>query len=204
MTSGTKRHWRLSAALACALMTAAPAWALELPELMGLLAQNKSGEARFVEKRQVQGLARPLQSSGTLSFVAPGRFARQTLEPRPEAMVVDGDQVSLTRNGRTRQMALDAVPEMALMVKAIRGTLTGDGATLRQAFRLTLLGNAAQWTLQMEPQDARLAAQISYIMVSGRRGEVRGMEMQMADGDRSVTTIEPLPAGGSAAAASSP
>ena len=171
---------------------------------MGLLAQNKYGEARFVEKRQVQGLARPLQSSGTLSFVAPGRFARQTLEPRPEAMVVDGDQVSLTRNGRTRQMALDAVPEMALMVKAIRGTLTGDGATLRQAFRLTLLGNAAQWTLQMEPQDARLAAQISYIMVGGRRGEVRGMEMQMADGDRSVTTIEPLPAGGSAAAASSP
>jgi outer membrane lipoprotein-sorting protein len=179
-------------------MTAAPAWALELPELMGLLAQTKSGEARFVEKRQVQGLAKPLQSSGTLSFTAPGRFVRQTLEPKAEAMVVDGDQLSLTRNGRTRQMALDAVPELALTVKAIRGTLTGDGATLRQAFRLTLLGNTAQWTLQMEPQDARLAAQISYIVVSGRRGEVRGMEMQMADGDRSVMSIEPLAAGSGA------
>jgi outer membrane lipoprotein-sorting protein len=198
MTSGKRiALW----ALACGLMAAAPAWALELPELMGLLAQTKAGEARFVEKRQVQGLARPLQSSGTLSFTAPGRFSRQTLEPKPESMVVDGDQVSLTRNGRTRQMALDAVPELALTVKAIRGTLTGDGATLRQAFKLTLLGNAAQWTLQMEPQDARLAAQISYIVVSGRRGEVRGMEMQMADGDRSVMSIEPLATG---AGASSP
>ncbi len=165
---------------------------------MGLLAQNKAGEARFVETRQVQGLSRPLQSSGTLSFTAPGRFARQTKEPKAEAMVVDGDQVSLTRNGRTRQMALDAVPEMALMVKAIRGTLTGDGAALRQAFKLTLNGQVAQWTLQMEPQDVRLAMQVSYILVSGRRGELRGVEVQMADGDRSVMAIEPLAPGATA------
>lgn len=190
MISGSKI--RRLAALASAWMLTAPAWSLELPELMGLLAQTKAGEARFVETRQVQGLAKPLQSSGTLSFTAPARFVRQTKEPKPEAMVVDGDQVSLTRNGRTRQMALDAVPEMALMVKAIRGTLTGDGSTLRQAFKLTLNGQASQWTLQLEPQDVRLAMQVSYILVSGRRGELRGVEVQLADGDRSVMTIEPL------------
>lgn len=158
---------------------------------MGLLAQTKSGEARFVEQRHVQGLGKPLQSSGTLSFTAPSRFARQTLSPRPEAMVVDGNQVTLTRNGRSRQMALDAVPEMALLVQAVRGTLTGDGAALRQAFKLTLNGQAAQWSLQLEPQDARLASAVSYIHVTGRRGELRGVEVQLADGDRSVMTIEP-------------
>lgn len=196
MISGTKRwpgtafgRWLLALPL---LALATSASALELTELMGLLAQTRSGEARFVEQRHVQGLGKPLQSSGTLSFTAPSRFARQTLLPRPEAMVVDGNQVTLTRNGRSRQMALDAVPEMALLVQAVRGTLTGDGAALRQAFKLTLNGQAAQWSLQLEPQDARLAAAVSYIHVTGRRGELRGVEVQLADGDRSVMTIEPV------------
>jgi outer membrane lipoprotein-sorting protein len=168
--------------------------ALELPELMTLLGRNRAGEARFVEQRHVQGLGRPLQSSGTLSFTAPNRFARHTVLPRPEAMVVDGNQVTLTRNGRSRQMALDAVPEMALLVQAVRGTLTGDAAALRQAFKLTLDGQVSQWSLQLEPQDARLAGVVSYIHVTGRQGELRGVEVQMADGDRSVMTIEPSPA----------
>lgn len=187
MISGMKR-WLLAVPLA---VLATSATALELGELMGLLAQTKAGEARFVEQRHVQGLGRPLQSSGTLSFTAPHRFARQTLLPRPEAMVVDGNQVTLTRNGRSRQMALDAVPEMALLVQAVRGTLTGDAAALRRAFKLSLNGQLAQWSLQLEPQDARLAAAVSYIHVTGRRGELRGVEVQMADGDRSVMTIEP-------------
>jgi outer membrane lipoprotein-sorting protein len=175
-------------------MLAMGASALELPELMALLARNRGGEARFVEQRHVQGLGGPLQSSGTLSFTAPSRFARHTVLPRPEAMVVDGNQVTLTRNGRSRQMALDAVPEMALLVQALRGTLTGDAAALRQAFKLSLDGQVSQWSLQLEPQDARLAGVISYIHVTGRRGELRGVEVQMADGDRSVMTIEPSPA----------
>lgn len=185
------KRWLLAVPLA---VLATSATALELGELMGLLAQTKAGEARFVEQRHVQGLGRPLQSSGTLSFTAPHRFARQTLLPRPEAMVVDGNQVTLTRNGRSRQMALDAVPEMALLVQAVRGTLTGDAAALRRAFKLSLNGQLAQWSLQLEPQDARLAAAVSYIHVTGRRGELRGVEVQMADGDRSVMTIEPAAA----------
>lgn len=172
--------------------------ALELAEITELLAQTKSGEARFVEQRQVQGLGRPLQASGTLSFSAPDRFERRTTEPRAEAMVVDGNQVTLTRGGRTRQMALDAVPEMALMIQALRGTLNGDAATLRRWFKTAANGSTAQWTLQLEPQDVRLAAQVSYIIVGGRRGEVRSVEVQLADGDRTVMTIEPVARGGAA------
>ena len=189
------------------LVLATSASAFELAELMSLLAQSRSGEARFVEQRHVQGLGRPLQSSGTLSFTAPSRFARTTLHPRPESMVVDGSQVTLTRNGRSRQMTLDAVPEMALLVQAVRGTLTGDAATLRQAFKLTLDGQASQWSLQLEPQDVRLARQVSYIQVTGRRGELRGVEVQMADGDRSVMSIEPVgiePVNAAARGASAP
>jgi len=190
MISGLK-----TAALLATLTLASAAQAIELAEVMEQLGRTTSGEARFVEQRHVQGLAKPLQSSGTLSFTAPNRFERRTLEPKPEAMLVDGNQVTLTRNGRSRQMALDAVPEMALMVEAIRGTLNGDAAALRRSFKPIVNGSIAQWTVQLEPQDVRLATQLSYIHLGGRRGELRSVEVQMADGDRTVMNIEPVDRG---------
>jgi hypothetical protein len=42
-------------------------------------------------------------ASGTLSFSAPDRFARHTLEPRAESMVVEGNTVSIRRGGRRRR-----------------------------------------------------------------------------------------------------
>jgi hypothetical protein len=58
MTSGSKiriERWCrwLVAALA---FTASSAWAFDLPELMGLLARQKNGEARFTEQRFVRGI----------------------------------------------------------------------------------------------------------------------------------------------------
>jgi hypothetical protein len=57
-----------------------------------------------------------------LSFVAPDRFTRQTLEPMAEMMTVEGNTITLKRSGRSRQMAMDAVPEVAALIAAIRGT----------------------------------------------------------------------------------
>jgi hypothetical protein len=135
--------------------------ALELTELTGLLAEAKSGAATFVEQRFVRGLPQPLRASGTLSFTAPDRFTRQTLEPRAEGLSVEGNAVTLTRNGRTRRMALDSLPEMAAVVEAIRGTLVGDAAALQRLFRLTVGGDLGQWELHLMPQDARLAGRRS-------------------------------------------
>lgn len=101
---------------------------------MALLAGRLSGEARFTEERTVTGFDSPLRASGTLSFTAPDRFARQTLEPRRERLEVVGNQLRLERGGRVRQMALDAVPELAALVEGLRGTLTGNGALLRKHF----------------------------------------------------------------------
>ncbi len=62
------------------------AWGFEMPDLDGLLAKQKSGEARFTEQRFVRGMDGPLESSGTLSFSAPDKLTRRTLTPRPESM----------------------------------------------------------------------------------------------------------------------
>ncbi len=183
-----------TAGLALVLLTAAlPAHALDLPELAALLAQRKSGEARFSEERIVSGFDDPLRASGTLSFTAPHRFARHTLLPRPESMVVDGNSLVLKRGGRSRQMALDAVPELLAMVEALRGTLSGDAARLQQHFKVTVEGAAARWTLTLVPRDARLAQQLREIKITGLRSDLRSVELWLSGGDRSVMAIEPLP-----------
>ena len=181
------------AALALAAVAApAPAQALELGELMGLLAQRPRGEARFTEERVVQGLDQPLIASGTLSFTAPDRFERRTLKPRPETLSVDGNTLTLTRSGRSRTMTLDAAPEAAAIVEAVRGTLTGNGAALQRLYRPTVRGSAAQWSLSLMPLDAALIAQVRAVQIDGQQDQVRRVEVMLADGDRSTMRIEPL------------
>ncbi|MEJ7686516.1 MAG: LolA-related protein [Variovorax sp.] len=170
---------------------ATPAWAFDLPELMGLLAQQKSGEARFTEQRFVRGLEGPLDSSGVMSFSAPDRLTRRTLSPRPETMVVEGNTLTLSRSGRTRTMTLDSMPELLGMVEAMRSTLGGNTQTLQRYFRTTVSGSPTKWTLGLVPVDERLAAQLRSVGISGRGGEVLGVEMEFIGGDRSVMTITP-------------
>lgn len=174
-------------------LAAGPALALDLPELMTLLAQRRSGEARFVEQRFVSVLDRTLQYSGTLSFTAPDRLARRTLTPRPESFEVLGNQLTLERGGRTRQMALDAQPELAAMVAAMRGTLSGDASVLQRHFKPTVGGTRAQWSLTLEPLEFRLLGIVREVRIEGRQSELHTVQVQLADGDRSVMSIEPLP-----------
>ena len=178
-------------ALVALLCAAAPAWALDLNELMGLLAKQKQGEANFTEQRYVRGFDGPLAASGTLSFTAPDQLVRRTLTPRPESMVVDGNNLTLSRSGRTRSMTLDSVPELQGLVEAMRATLAGNTQVLQRYFTSTVGGSASDWTLDLAPVDARLAAQIATLRLSGRAGEVLGVEMEFRGGDRSVMTISP-------------
>ena len=173
---------------------AMPVWALDLATVTGLLARHKSGQARFTEERTVSGIDGPLRASGTLSFVAPHRFTRSTTEPRAESMVVDGNALVLKRGGRTRQMTLDAIPEVTALIEAVRGTLTGNAGSLDKHFRIKVEGSPAQWTLTLVPRDERQATQVRELKITGVSGELRVVELWLAGGDRSVMSIEPLQA----------
>lgn len=175
-----------------ALAVAVPARAaFGFDELMATLAQRRSGDARFVEERFVSVLDQTLRYTGTLSFHAPDRLARTTLTPRPESFVVEGNQLTLQRGERVRRLALDSVPELAAMVTALRGTLGGDGSALQRYFRPTVQGAAARWTLTLVPLDSRLLGVVRLLRIDGQHAEPRVVELQLADGDRSVMTIEP-------------
>ena len=167
----------------------------DMAQLMRTLAQVKAGEATFTEKRSVAMLERTLESSGRLSFEAPDSFTRETLKPRRDRVSVVGNTVTMSQGSRSRTVALDAVPEAAVIMEAIRGTLTGNRAALEKNFSTSVSGNAQRWALELVPRDWRLREQVTSVRVSGQQALLREVVVAMADGDRSVMTIEPAAAG---------
>lgn len=202
---------RLSSFLMLVLVTAAlfvaPTWAqspFELPQLMQLLAQVKSGEATFTEKRSVAMLERPLEFSGRLSFEAPDTFVRENLKPRQERLAVVGKQMTMSMGSRSRTVPVDSVPEASVIVEAIRGTMTGNQDALEKHFTTTVTGTPQRWSLELVPREHRLREQISVLRLAGQQNVVREVAITMADGDRSVMTIEPVVATNKPAAAANP
>ena len=166
--------------------------AFDLPQLTTLLAKVKSSEAVFTETRMVSILAQTLESSGRLSFTAPDTFVRETLKPRQEKMAVVGNNVTLSSGSRSRTVPLDSVPEAAIIVEALRGTLTGNRQVLERHFGATVSGNAQRWVLELVPTEPRLRELVSFVQLSGQQALVREVTIAMADGDRSVMKIAPV------------
>jgi hypothetical protein len=163
----------------------------DLAQLMQLLAQVKVGEAVFTEKRSVAMLERTLESSGTLSFESPDTFVRETLRPRHERMAVVGNMVTMSLGARSRTVPLDSVPEAAVIVEAIRGTLTGNRDAIERNFSASVTGSAPGWSLQLVPRVPRLRELVVSVRVSGQQSLVNEVVVAMADGDRSVMSITP-------------
>jgi len=166
------------------------AW--DVTQLMQGLAQNKSGRASFVEKKYIAVLEQPVESSGELLYTAPDRLEKRTLKPRPESMVIDSGSLVVERGKRRMVLRLQDYPELVAFTESIRGTLAGDIAALRRVYNLDLEGTAERWTLTLRPVETRMLAVVQRIRIGGSNAEVKTIEIEQADKDRSVMTITPL------------
>jgi outer membrane lipoprotein-sorting protein len=163
---------------------------LQLPALMQTLSHNQHQQARFIEKRYLSVLDRPLESSGELSFVPPDRLEKRTLRPKRESLVVDGDVLTIGQsNGRELRYSLQEHPEISAFVESIRGTLAGDQDALEKAYTLQLSGTAERWHLLLVPRRKEMARIISRVEIAGAQGDLNTIEFDFADGDRSEMAI---------------
>lgn len=186
-------RWRRSMiglALATAMLPGAQAAGWDLDQLMQSLAKTKSGRAKFVEKKYISMLERPVESSGELVYTAPDRLEKRTFKPTPELLIVQGNELVIERGRQKHTVQLQDYPELAALIDSIRGTLAGDRKILERAFRLRLEGGAERWTLFLHPVDDRIVGTVHLIRISGNRDQIRNIETIQTDGDRSVMTIE--------------
>lgn len=184
-----------SALLASILFSVAPAamaaeaqWGVA--QLMHDLGQVKRSQARFTERKYLKVLKQPLQSSGTLTYVAPDRLEKRTLKPKPEALVIDGRTLTVeTAEGKRHTLKLQDYPVLWAFVESIRATLGGDVATLERFYKVDLEGNPGRWQLFLAPRERSMSQVISQIRIGGAGARLDLIEVQEAKGDRTVTKV---------------
>ena len=184
---------RLAPALAAsglvALGAAGACLADDLDALMSLLAQRKHGHVSFVEEHFLAVLDRPVESSGELLYDAPDRLEKRTLKPKPETLVLEHGVITAHRGRRTYVLNLSDYPQIVPLIDSIRATLAGDRSSLERIFKVQLEGSLTQWKLLLVPSDATVARSVKEIRIEGVRDAIHSVEIQQADGDRSLLII---------------
>lgn len=173
-------------------MAQAPAWGL--PDLMQMLAKQKSAKATFTEKKFIAFVDQPLESSGELSYTAPDRLEKHTLLPKSESLVLDDDRLIIERAGKRRMIiSTQSRPEAAAFVESIRGTLAGDLSALQKFYTVDLSGNATGWKLTLVPLQPGMLKIMSRIRIEGVQDAMTFIVFEQADGDRSEMRVVKLP-----------
>ena len=186
------RRGVLGLALLVVAASASAQAAFTLDQLMADLAQHKGGRARFVEKRYLSVLDKPVVASGEMTYSPPDRLEKRTLLPKPETLVLDRDTLTMERDKRKLSINLNSRPEAQAFVESIRSTLSGNRASLERSYSLQLKGSSNQWVLTLVPVESAILLLLQRITVSGSKGQVRSIEYLQPDGDRTELTIEPL------------
>jgi outer membrane lipoprotein-sorting protein len=189
--------WVPAALLAVALAAGsslAPAataadWGVD--QLMRALAEVKSSQARFVERKHIGILSAPLEHSGVLLYVAPDRLEKHTQAPGRENLLLERDRLTIEspeRNQR-RTVSLQDYPVVWAFVEGIRSTLAGDLPTLARFYEVRLEGAERRWRLVLQPRDPQMVEVVREIRLSGSQNRIDAIEIIETNGDRSVMTI---------------
>lgn len=170
-------------------VAASSAWGL--PQLMQSLAGVQSANAKFRERKYLAVLIAPLDSSGTLSFRAPGHLEKHTLKPKAESLILDQGVLTIDSKARNikRTLVLQEYPAVWAFVESIRSTLAGDLPTLQRFYKVRLKGDAAKWSMRLLPLDQRTKQVMSEIEISGSGARITEIEATESNGDRTVMTI---------------
>src|SRR5437762_11721088 len=161
MISGAGLRASLLRAASVLLLASLPVAAQEEPwdfaRLMAQLAQVQASRARYSEVRRVAVLQKPLQLSGTLLYARPARIEKRQILPCREVIRVEGDRLTVEREGTTREVSLQNAPLIAGLVESLRATLAGDATELERLYSIRVQGNRQRWTLALTPREAEIA-----------------------------------------------
>jgi len=181
-----------SAAEAPAAPTAATS-PMTLDRLLGELGKMPGLEARFVERKHMKLLVKPLVTKGTLYFTPPGYLARHVTAPKPAKMLITPRHLEITQGKGNKQLIdLSARKDVKTFVESFARLLAGDKKGLEAVYGLTFKPDpkaADAWTLQLTPKSATLRKLIAKLTVSGKGFAVQSIRVDETSGDWSVTEI---------------
>jgi hypothetical protein len=174
-----------------ALCQAETASSWDVRQLMQGLAQVKQAKGKFIERKFLSVLNRPLESSGTLLFQAPNHLEKHTLTPKVESLVLDQGVLTIDSKARNikRTLVLQEYPAIWAFVESIRSTLAGDLPTLERFYKIELEGDAAHWKMRLLPIELRVREVMREIRISGHDNRVDSIETLESNGDHALMKV---------------
>jgi hypothetical protein len=151
------------------------------------LAATAQIRGKFIQRRYLSGLPRPLVSSGEFTLAREQGILWHTLEPfasefllTPHGMTLR-DGTTETHLPNTERPALKTALEMFLAIFAL------DVERLAGSFELYGLNDGDRWQVGLRPRDGGLAQVFERAVITGDR-HVQRIELESPGGDR--TEIE--------------
>lgn len=170
-------------------------WTLD--DLLALRSRVLEERVAFVQERHSWLLEKPLVSRGELYYRAPSLLEQTVTTPFPSYVRIDGDDVTLTRDGETQQVSLRQYPQIARQAVALRGVLSGDRQALEHEFDLDLHGSSAAWFLRLTPREGTGATDDHSGVLSAAEFEIHGsgarlqkIEILRSPGEQTSITID--------------
>jgi outer membrane lipoprotein-sorting protein len=194
------------AAWPTAASAAEPAQAAGNPALVSQiasrLAQAKGVRAQFTQTQTLAAMKQPLVSTGSLLFFRDRGVIWQIDTPYKATYVItDAGVAEVNANGqRVTTHSAQGARGVAQVSKMMRAMLGGDLSALYSQFDVQAEGSAAQWRMQLTPNQPQIAQSIKGLQMNG--GDyLQSLRITLANGDitkldfaKSTAVTEPTPA----------
>lgn len=151
----------------------APPW----DKLIAGLQQKGNISARFTENRFLPFKKIPVVFTGEIRLSAGHGLSLHYVTPDDRLMIVDTKGV-LMRDGAGRTRELPADPQAIAATTALLQVMRFDLSSLAQHFDLYAAGSEELWHFGFEPTDDAVAKNLSRLIVTGEKAEVRRILMR--------------------------
>ena len=166
------------------------------------LAQAKGVRAQFTQTQTLAAMKQPLVSTGSLLFFRDRGVIWQIDTPYKATYVItDAGVAEVDANGqRVTAHSAQGTRGVAQVSKMMRAMLGGDLSALYSQFDVQAEGSAAQWRMQLTPNQPQIAQSIKGLQMNG--GDyLQSLRITLANGDitkldfaKSAAVSEPTPA----------
>ena len=158
---------------------AAAAWAADIETVLNSVAVSPPARVEFIELRNNPLFEEPMELTGYLEYLAPGKMRKVIQSPFNESYLVDQDHVAVERDGNVRKLPTRAARSLQSMLSGLEAMLSGDRDMLEKDFEYDLQGCIQNWTLSMQPRSKKVSRRLSGLVVRGDDARVHSIRVDL-------------------------
>lgn len=158
----------------------------ELQQLSVKLQQHERVRGEFTQQKTVQGMSRPLRSSGQFTYAKTHGLLWTTTQPFMSRLVVTPTAIGeIDDQGQLMLKQTADNPQMAAFMQMFMALVGGDVSQLLDFFVITGDIQANVWQLQLTPKTDELGQFITSAQLQGNEFLQR-IQINEANGDQTV------------------